>query len=415
MAFDVESVRSHFPALERRVGEGPAVFFDGPAGSQVPRRVADAVSDYLLSMNANHGGRFATSRDSDAMFDGALAAMADFVGSRAADSIVFGPNMTSLTFPLAHSLAQSWSNDDEIVVCRTEHDANFTPWLLAAGDRGASVVEVPVDPHDATLDLEALEGSLSSRTRLVAVGCAGNALGSVNPVAEIVARVRERTTALVFLDAVHYAPHRRLRVGEWDCDFLACSAYKFFGPHVGVLWGRPSLLSTLPVEKLRPVGDVVPDRWMRGTPNLEGIAGAAEAVEYLADLGREASREPDASRPDALDTAFEVIGRHERALLTRLLEGIRSLDGFRVWGIDAAGRIDERVATVSFTHEHLSCRRIASELGERGIFVWDGDFYAVPLVSSLGLENTGLVRVGLLHYNTAGEVDRLLGALAEIG
>ena len=371
------------------------------------------MSDYLLRTNANHGGRFATSRESDALFDEALEAMGDFVGTTTPGGIVFGPNMTSLTFPLARSLSRAWGVGDEIVVCSTEHDANFTPWTMAAGDRQATVRRVPL-ADDATLDLEALEAALSARTRLVAVGCAGNALGTVNPVGEIVARVRERTEGLVFLDAVHAAPHRRLEVDAWGCDFLACSAYKFFGPHVGVLWGRPSLLASLPVEKLRPVVDAVPDRWMRGTANLEGIAGAAEAVEYLADLGREVAGLSDASRPAALDVAFEAIGEHERGLLRRLLLGLRDLDAYRVWGIADPDRLEERVATVSFTHESRSCAVIAGELAERGIFVWDGDFYAVPLLEALGLAERGVVRVGLLHYNTADEVDRLLAALAEL-
>jgi len=412
--FDVEKVRALFPGLERRVNGVPAVFLDGPAGSQVPRSVAEAVSGYLLGSNANGGGVFATSVATDALFDDARAVVADFLGTSDPDSVVFGPNMTSLTFTLARSLANTWTPEDEVVVCRTEHDANFTPWVLYAEAVGATVRVVEVNTHDGTLDLESLEGALSHRTRLVAVGCAGNALGSVNPVGAIVSRVRDASDAFVFLDAVHYAPHRLIEVERWGCDFLACSAYKFFGPHIGILWGRRELMEQLPVDKLRPPKDVPPGRWMTGTPSYEGIAGTRAAVEYLAELGRSVSGSASLGRRDAITAAYRAIGAYETALTQRLLTGLTKLPSFRVHGVTDPERTEDRVATISFTHARLSPRQISEALAARGIFVWDGNFYALPITEALGLEPDGVVRVGLLHYNTEAEVDRLLTALAEI-
>jgi len=412
--FDVEGIRALFPGLERRVNGVPAVFLDGPAGSQVPRSVAEAVSGYLLGSNANGGGVFATSVATDAMFDEARAVVADFLGSSDPDTVVFGPNMTTLTFVLARSLATTWTPEDEIVVCRSEHDANFTPWVAYAEAVGVTVRVVEVQKQDGTLDLESLESALSHRTRLVAVGCAGNALGTVNPVEAIIARVRGASDAFVFLDAVHYAPHRRIEVERWGCDFLACSAYKFFGPHIGILWGRRELLEQLPVDKLRPVHDTPPLRWMTGTPSYEGIAGTRAAVEYLAELGRRVSGDADLGRRDAISAAYRAIKEYETGLTERLLRGLAKLPSYRVIGLSDLERMEDRVATVAFTHARLAPKQIAEALAARGLFVWSGDFYAVPVIEALELEPDGVVRVGLLHYNTEAEVDRLLGALAEL-
>jgi cysteine desulfurase family protein (TIGR01976 family) len=266
---------------------------------------------------------------------------------------------------------------------------------------------------DCTLDLDEFRSLLSPRTRLVAVGCASNAVGTVNPVSEIVALAHE-AGALVFLDAVHYAPHRLIEVDAWGCDFLACSAYKFFGPHVGVLWGRRELLESLPAYKLRPAGDMLPDRWMTGTQSHEGIAGALAAVEYLADLGRTADP-TRAARRAALTTAFAAITEYETQLAARLLSGLAELPRFEVWGIPGTARLHERVPTVAIKHAERTAHDVAERLAEQGIFVWHGNFYALPLTETLGLEPEGVVRIGLLHYNTAGEVDRLLAALAEFG
>jgi cysteine desulfurase family protein (TIGR01976 family) len=414
-AFDVERCRRQFPALARSVHGQPAVYFDGPAGSQVPQRVIDAIGDYLVRMNANHGGVFETSRQSDALLDEAHRGLADFLGTADPETVVFGPNMTSLTFALSRSLARTWRPGDEVVVSRLEHDANVTPWVLAARDAGATVRHVAFRPEDCTLDLDDLAGKLSPRTRLVAVGCASNAVGTINPVDEIV-RLAHEAGALVFLDAVHYAPHRLLEVERWDCDFLVSSAYKFFGPHAGVLWGRRELLTELPAYKVRPAPDGIPGRWMTGTQNHEGIAGTLAAVEYLADLGREQEQGPvTLDRRRALEAAYEAIAAYERHLFAGLLAGLRDLGDVRIWGITAPERSGQRVPTVALTHRRLAPRDLAEYLALRGIFVWHGNFYALPVTEALGLEPDGLVRVGLLHYNTAQEVERLLAAMRELG
>jgi cysteine desulfurase family protein (TIGR01976 family) len=410
-AFDVAACRRQFPALAREFQGQPAVYFDGPAGSQTPRRVMDAMVAYMSERNANHGGLFPTSRESDAMLDDARAASADLVGAKNPREIVFGANMTTLTFALSRALARTWKPGDEILVSRLDHDANFTPWVLAARDAGATVQYVDVRAEDCTLDLDDLKSKLSPRTRLVAVGCASNAVGTVNPVAQITA-LAHKVGALVFLDAVHYAPHRLMDVAGWGCDFLACSAYKFFGPHVGVLWGREELLASLPAYKVRPAADEVPDRWMTGTQNHEGIAGALAAIEYLAELGGGA--EQGLSRRQALIAAFTKINAHETQLSEQMLAGLARLPEIRVWGITDPQRLADRVPTFGVGHARLTATEIAERLGKQGIFVWHGNFYALPLTEALGLEPAGLVRIGMLHYNTSDEIDRLLAALAKL-
>ncbi len=410
--FDVARCRAEFPALSREVGGRPAVYFDGPAGSQVPARVIEAITRYLSERNANHGGVFATSRESDALLAEAHRAVADLLGSDDPDLVAFGPNMTTLTLSLSRSLGQTWKPGDEVIVTALDHDANFTPWALAARDAGATVVTAPIRREDCTLDLEWLEANISERTRLVAVACASNAVGSINPVGEI-ARMAHRVGAQVFLDAVHYAPHRLVDVTAWDCDYLACSAYKFFGPHVGVLFGKRHLMEGLPAYKVRPASDQIPERWMSGTQNHEGIAGALAAVEYLEELGRIAS--PAAGdRRERLVTAFERISEYEQDLVEHLLCGLARLEKVTVWGIKDLQRLAERVPTVSITHATRTPLELAEHLADRGIFVWHGNFYALPLTEALGLEPAGLLRIGLLHYNTLEEVDRLLEAVGEL-
>lgn len=410
--FDVKACRAKFPGLNRQVAGKPAVFFDGPAGSQVPASVADAVRDYMLRANANHGGAFTTARESDAILAEAHRAVADLLHTSDPDTVVFGANMTSLTFALSRSLGHSWKPGDEIVVTRLDHDANVSPWVLAARDAGASVRQVGLRPEDATLDLDELRNALTPRTRLVAVACASNALGTINPVRQIIGWAHT-VGALVFLDAVHYAPHAALDVAGWDCDFLACSAYKFFGPHVGILYGKRPLLESLPAYKLRPVPDRIPDRWMTGTQNHEGIAGVKAAVDYLAELGKQHA--PNAAdRRGALLAAYEAIGAYESELCAHLLRGLAALPDVRVHGITDPARLAERVPTISFTHSKHPPRAVAEHLDRHGIFAWHGNYYALALTEALGLEPEGMVRVGLLHYNTREEVDRLLAALAEM-
>lgn len=408
---DVASCRRQFPALQRSMNGQAAVYFDGPAGSQVPETVIDAMVTYLRNRNANHGGLFATSLESDALLAEAHRAAADFVGSDDPSCVAFGANMTTLNFALSRALARTWSQGDEIIVTRLDHDANVSPWVLAAEDAGVTVRHVDVHREDCTLDMADFANKLSDRTRLIAVGCASNATGTVNPVAEI-CRQAHAVGAEVCLDAVHYAPHRLLDVKQWDCDYLLCSAYKFFGPHVGILWGKKNRMAELPVYKVRPAANTSPDRWMTGTQSHEGIAGVLAAIDYLADLGREVGSA--LSRRDALVAAFQAIEAHERHLITAMVRGIEDMQEFKVLGIRDPARFEQRVPTLGVTHSRLSPTHIAQHLADRGIFVWHGNFYALPLTEWLGLEPEGMVRIGLLHYNDMDEVQRLLDALNEL-
>ncbi len=407
---DIEWVRSQFPALARMQGGHRIVYFDGPAGSQVPHRVIDAVSGYLAEHNANTNGEFASSRESEAILVAARAAAADLVGAADSDEIVFGANMTTITFSLSRSLARTWKRGDRIVVTQLDHDANVTPWALAARDAGAEVVTVPIRP-DTTLDLDALAAAVAPGARLVAVTAASNSTGTRTPVARIAA-LAHAAGAEVVVDCVHYAPHDRIDVAAWGCDFLLASAYKFFGPHVGLLWGRKGRLAELDAYKVRPAGDNVPDRWMTGTPNFEGIAGVGAAIDYLTELGRRAGA--TGGRREALDAAYHAIVAYERSLCSRLLSGLARIDDVSVWGIADPARVAERVPTVSITHARLSPRALAAELGAHGIWVWNGNYYALELSRALGREPDGMVRIGCLHYNTPAEVDRLLAALAAV-
>ncbi|HET7678002.1 MAG TPA: cysteine desulfurase-like protein [Candidatus Limnocylindrales bacterium] len=415
-SFDPQPLRAQFPALSLTVDGRPAVFLDGPAGTQVPERVVEAVSRYYRESNANRGGAFVTSERSDAMLDEAHVAMADFLGAASPDEIKFGQNMTSLTFALGRSIGRTLRPGDEVLLTWLDHDANVTPWRLMAEDAGATVRMVDIDPADCTLDLAGLRTALSERTRLVAVGYASNAVGTINPVAEIV-RLAHEAGALTFVDAVHYGPHGPIDVQALGTDFLACSVYKFFGPHLGVLYGRAELLDSLPAYKVRPASD----RWETGTQSHETIAGALAALEYIAEVGERfgAPFVPEAGgavgRRLLLRTAMRAIAAYERGLGERLLAGLAAVPGMHVVGIADTTRSAERVPTVSITAEGWSPRELAAALGRGGIFAWDGDFYASGLMERLGLAETGgVVRLGLVHYNTAAEVDRLLETLAEL-
>lgn len=409
----IQECRRQFPALERRVGGHQVVYLDGPAGTQVPRRVIGAIRDYLERHNANHGGQFATSRESDETLDEAHRAAADLLGVEDPGTVFFGPNMTTLTLAMSRALGRTWHPGDEVLVTRLDHDANVTPWVLAARDAGATVRFAEIRKEDCTLDLEQLRGQLSDKTRLVAVGCASNSVGTVNPVRQICGWARE-LGALTFLDAVHFAPHALIDVPAWGCDLIACSAYKFFGPHVGLMWGRRKLLESLEAYKLRPAPDTLPGKWMSGTQNHEGIAGTREAIEYLAWLGRAHAGNEQLGRRAALQAAFEAIGRYERDLCRQLLEGLARLPHLRVWGITDPDRLHERLPTVSITHTRYAPRELATALGERGLFAWHGNYYALQLSETLGREPQGMVRLGLVHYNTSEEVDRLLNALEDL-
>jgi cysteine desulfurase family protein (TIGR01976 family) len=408
----VGQLRRQFPALSRQFDGRPAVFLDGPAGTQVPQRVIDAIAHYLSQHNANHGGLFATSIESDKLLDEAQRAAADLVGSDDPGTVAFGANMTSLTFALSRALARTWKAGDEIVLTRLEHDANFSPWVLAARDSGVTVRFIDVDPRDCTLRLDQYADAISDRTRLVAVGCASNAVGTVNPVQQICQWARQ-AGALSFLDAVHYAPHDLIDVQAWQCDFLVCSAYKFFGPHVGLMYGRRQLLESIEPYKLRPAPKELPGRWMTGTQNHEGIAGTMAAIDYLADLGRGAS--PSAGdRRAALQAAYAAIRPYEQAMLGRLLDELERLGGIKVWGITDRARLGQRLPTVSITHRSVPAAALAAKLAREGIFVWHGNYYALPLTERIAVEPDGMVRIGLVHYNTTAEIDRLAEAIGSI-
>lgn len=409
----VRQLRGQFPALQRQHASLPAVYFDGPAGTQVSQRVIDAVSHYYAHYNANHGGSFATSRESDSMLDRAHAALADFVGASDPATIAFGQNMTSLTFALSRAVSRTWKPGDEILLTRLDHDANVTPWVMAAQDVGVRPVFVEIDPRDCTLRLDDLRSKLNERTRLVAVGAASNATGTVNPVHDICRWARE-VGARTFVDDVHFAPHRLTDVAAWGCDFLACSAYKFFGPHLGVMWGRRELLEELRAYRVRPAGDELPGKWMSGTQSHESIAGSLAAVDYLADLGRSLAGRTDLDRRTALRGAFGAIGRYEQQLIQHLLAGLGQLPDIEVRGITDPARFAERLPTVSLTHRRRSPRELAQLLGDAGFFVWHGNYYALQLTETLGLEPEGMLRIGLVHYNTQDEVDRLLRHLERI-
>lgn len=415
---DVEALRAEFPALARTGRDGrPVVFLDGPGGTQVPQRVIDAVVRYYTDMNANHEGAFVTSELSDAMVEEAHAAVADFLGAGSPEEIKFGYNMSTLTLHLGRSIGATLGPGDEIVVTTLDHEANVSTWEAMAADRGITVRKVDIHLDDVTLDLEDLESKLNERTRLVAVGYASNAVGTVNPVREIVARAHE-VGALAYIDAVAYAPHGPIDVRALDADFLVCSAYKWFGPHLGALYGKAEVLDRLPAFKVRPAHD----RWETGTANFEGIAGTLAATDYLRDLGRsygDVTNAPGASdaseRRRELVAAMTAIVAYERALVARLIEGLRDIAGVTIHGIVDPARAAERVPTVSVTVEGVTPRDAALELGRQGVFAWDGDFYATGLIERLGKAPVGgVLRLGLVHYNTAAEVDRTLEALERI-
>jgi cysteine desulfurase family protein (TIGR01976 family) len=413
--FDVDAIRRRFPALTAEHDGRPLVFFDGPGGTQVPDVVIDAVADYYRTANANSGGAFATSVRSDEVAHEAHVAMADMLGAADPEEIKFGANMTTLTFHVSRSLGATLEPGDEIVVTTLDHHANVDPWLAMARDRRLTVRTVDIRPDDVTLDLDALDACLGDRTRLVAVGWASNAVGTMNPVAEIVRRAHA-VGARTYIDAVAYAPHGPIDVGAIDTDLLVCSAYKFFGPHTGVLYGKADVLATLPAYKVRPAHD----RFETGTPNLEGLAGTTAAVEYLAWVGRTFGERPTddargkAGRPVDVRAGMTAIRRYETALYARLADGIERV-GARIHGITDRARFAERTPTAGVTLEGIGPRAAAVALGRQGIATWDGDFYATGLIERLGLaEAGGLLRIGLTHYNTSDEVDRLVEALARM-
>lgn len=420
MSLDVESLRTQFPALQQCGADGrPWVYFDNPAGTQVPQAVIDAVGDYYRRMNANAGGLFPTSISTDAMVAGVRSAMADFLNAPSDREIVFGPNMTTLSFALGRSLAQTLQPGDEIVLTRMDHDANVEPWRRAAARHGLVVRMVDFTRPECLLDMDSLEAALTGRTRVVATTHASNAAGSLNPIGQIAA-MAHAAGALYVVDAVQSAPHVPLDVQETGCDFLLCSAYKFYGPHVGVLWGREELLAQLPVDKVRPAKDLPPWRWETGTASFETIAALGAALDYLEDIGRKYGAQHVArdglfsGRRKRFKNAMLTLADHERGLCHELIEMLQQIPGLQVMGVTDPDRLELRVPTVIFTVADHAPADIAALLGERGIFVWSGDYYAQELMQGLGHGAGGMVRVGLAHYNTQEEIERLGATLEDV-
>lgn len=416
MTLDLPTLREQFPSLKR-----PVIFLDNPGGTQITRKSLERIVAYLTYHNANHGGAFATSIESDAVLEQAHRAMADFVNAARPEEIVFGNNMTTLTLHLSRSLARQWNARDEIVVTRLDHDANITPWALAAQDRGATVRWVDFHPEDGTLNLEELRKALENRPRLVAVGYASNALGTINPVKEIV-RMAHAAGARVYVDAVQYAAHGPIDVQDLGADFLVCSSYKFFGPHAGILYGRYDLLEELKAYKVRPAADASPGKWETGTQNHEGIAGALGAIEYFEWLGREFGGEPEfqnaeryQSRRLLLKQALTAVRAYEFELSRAALEVLSETPGLTLYGLADERRLEQRVPTFSFTIKGWHPRRLAEELAKANIYAWDGNYYALAVTERLGLEDQGgMLRVGPVHYNTVDEIYRLGEILRKI-
>jgi cysteine desulfurase family protein (TIGR01976 family) len=408
---NLDSIRSEFPALSQTVNRQPAVFLDGPGGTQVPRRVVAAISAYLRRNNANTGGAYRTSRATDRMIQTARQAMADFLGCDA-DEIVLGPNMTSLTFALSRAVGRELAAGDEIVLTCLDHDANISPWR-ALEEGGATIRMADIHDEDCTLDLDDLEKKITPRSKLVAFGYASNAVGTINPVREIV-RQAHAQGALAYVDAVHYAPHGPIDVRALDCDFLVCSTYKFFGPHMGVLYGKRRHLERFQPYKVRANSNAIPNRWEWGTLNHELIAGIPACVDYWAGLGRQFDSSLSARR-DAILAAYAAVERHERDLMARLIPGLLEIPGLTLYGIRDPGRFDQRCPTVAVRIQGHTPLALATRLGERGIFTWDGNYYALNLTERLGVEKDGgFLRIGPVHYNTAEEMERLLTALQNI-
>jgi cysteine desulfurase family protein (TIGR01976 family) len=398
----VAQIRSDFPALERHLRGQPVAYFDGPGGTQVPRAVVQGMEDYLYHHNANTHWPYPSSEETDALIAAAREGLADLLGSRPSE-IVFGANMTTLTFHLARALGRDWGAGDTVVVTELDHHANVAPWRVLEWDRGIQVAVASMRPDAGQLDWDDLERLLARRPRLLAIGGASNALGTINDVARAVALARE-TGTLTFVDAVHLAPHELIDVRKIGCDFLACSAYKFYGPHVGVLYARADLLQQLDVPKLAPAPNTVPERLETGTLNHEGIVGAAAAVDYLASLV------PGETRRERLNRALAELGRRGQELVRRLWAGLGEIPGVRLYGPPPGF---PRTPTVAFTVAGRSPDQTARWLGERGVFVSSGDFYAATVVQRLGLAG-GLVRAGCACYTTIEEVDRLIQGVRSI-
>ncbi len=418
--FDPNLIREHFPSLKRRIEGRRAVFLDGPGGTQTPSVVIDAMSTYLRQSNSNLGGAFITSKNTNRTASNARSAIADLFNAKLPEEIVFGQNMTSLTMAMSRALSRTWIEGDEIVVTHLDHDANITPWTLVAAERGVIVKWLDFRPEDGTLQIDNLANMVNERTRLVAVTLASNAVGSIVGVARV-CQIAHQVGALVYVDAVHYTPHAVVDVQALDCDFLAASAYKFFGPHVGIMYGRYDLLSRIEAYKVRPAPDEPPGKWETGTQSFESLAAVSATVEYLEEIGRQYNGLPPTgshaleTRRGRLTAAMIAIKHYEESLGLYFLQNAIRVPGLRVYGITDVERLAERTPTFAVNIEGFSPRKVAEILGDQGIFVWDGHYYAVAVMDRLGfLDQGGLVRIGFTHYNTTGEVDRLIDALENL-
>jgi cysteine desulfurase family protein (TIGR01976 family) len=422
---DLSWVRARFPSLSLEVNGQPAAFLDGPGGTQVSQRVIEAISEYLRTSNANTAGAYATSRRTDQMIANARSAMADFLGCNS-EEVIFGPNMTSLTYAISRAIGRELGPGDEIVLTHLDHDANVSPWR-ALEERGVKIQMTEIREEDCTLDMDDLARKITPRTKVVAAGYASNAVGTINDVKTIV-RLAHEAGAMAFVDAVHYAPHGPIDVRDIDCDFLACSTYKFFGPHMGVLYGKREHLARLHPYKLRANTNAVPQRWEWGTLNHECIAGIVACVDYLAELGKSSScvgtgaltrpaeqRSAMANRRESILAAYRAIRAHERTLMQRMLSGLAQITGLRLYGIADPARLDSRCPTFAVRIPGHSPLDLATKLGDQGIFTWDGNYYALNLTERLGVEpDGGFLRIGFVHYNTEEEVERVLEGLRRI-
>jgi cysteine desulfurase family protein (TIGR01976 family) len=416
MPFDIQAVRSRFPALSK-----PVIYFDNPAGTQVAQSVLDRMQRYLVETNANHGGVFATSRASDEAMDEARQAAADFLNAPRPETIVFGPNMTTLTFHISRSLAHLLEAGDSLVVTHLDHDANITPWTMIAEERRANVEWVDFDVEDGTLRLETLEKALEKKPKIVAVGYASNALGTINPVKKITKMAHE-AGALVFIDAVQYAPHGPIDVQDIGCDFLACSAYKFFGPHTGILYGKHELLDSLKAYKVRPAPKDPPGKWQTGTANFECIAGTHGALDHVAWLADQYGADHKARYAEKFSgqalqfkAGMAAMRAYEYEISRAMLDTLKSIPNLRIYGLDDTRRIEERVPTFAVNLEGMHPRALAEKLDQHDIYVWHGNYYALAVTTRLGVEDSGgMVRIGPAHYNTLEEVERLGEVLKKI-
>ncbi len=406
---DPDMLRAQFPALQRQINGRSLSFLDGPGGTQVPQCVIDAMSNYLASGSSNLGGPFLTSREAGAVTKQARLALKDLLNARRSEEIAFGQNMTSLTFAVSRAISRTWQPGDEIVLTRLDHDANISPWLIAAEERGVKVRWLDFDPSDCVLKLRTLPDLLSEKTRLVAVSYASNAVGSITDIKEVT-RMAHSQNAIVYVDSVHYAPHGLIDVQELDCDFLVCSTYKFFGPHQGVLYGKYELLDDLPAYKVRPAPAKPAGKWETGTQSFESFAGSTAAVDYLASIGGD-----DGSRRERIVKGMSAISTYERELSERFLRGATAVPGLQVMGITDIENLENRTPTFAVSLKGYTPGEVAARLGEQRIFVWHGHYYAVAVMGRLGLlDQGGLVRIGFVHYNTPAEVDGVLSALQHL-